>query len=72
MVKVFFAFWFVFGLLVFGHRYWQSWVIERVADMPQQTDLLPQPTMVIPTIDPGQLQRAINPPIGPMPGAWRR
>jgi hypothetical protein len=70
MFRVFVAFWIVFGAIIFGTKYWQGWVTQQVADMPQQTDLLPPPTMVIPTIDPGQLSRSLNTP-GFYPGMRR-
>lgn len=62
MVKVFAAFWIVFGAIVVGQKYWQSWVTLRAADLPQQTDYLSQPTSIVPTIDPGQMSRSLNSP----------
>jgi hypothetical protein len=39
-----------------------SWITQHAADLPPQDDLLPQPTVAIPTIDPGQMSRIINTP----------
>ena len=70
MFRVFVAFWIVFGAIIFGTKYWQGWVTQQAADLPQQTDLLPQPTVVIPTIDTSQMGRALNTP-GFYPGMRR-
>jgi hypothetical protein len=55
--KVLIAFWVVLGALIFGQNYWQSWVVARVAELPPQTDLLPPPTQIVPTIDMNQFSR---------------
>jgi hypothetical protein len=70
--KVLVAFWIVLGALIFGQNYWQSWVTARVAELPAQTDILPEPTQIVPSIDPDQFRRAINTPTAPMPGGWHR
>jgi len=60
MFKVFVAFWIVFGAIVVGQRYCQDWIAMRAADLPQQTDLLPQSPVIVPTIDPGSFRRSLN------------
>jgi hypothetical protein len=70
MFKVFVAFWIVLGAIIFGTKYWQDWVVQQAANLPEQTDLLPQSTVVIPHIDPGQMSRSLNTP-GFYPGMHR-
>ncbi len=62
MFKIVVAFFIVFGAIIWGQRYAGSWITRQAADLPPQTDVLPQPTVVIPTIDPGQIGRALNTP----------
>jgi hypothetical protein len=62
MFKIVVAFFIVFGAIVWGQHHAGSWITQHAADLPPQDDLLPQPTVPIPTIDPGQMSRIINTP----------
>jgi len=62
MFKIVVAFFIVFGAIVWGQRYAGSWITQHAADLPPQTDLLPQSTVVIPTIDPDQMRRVLDTP----------
>jgi len=62
MFKIVVAFFIVFGAIVLGQHYAGSWITQHAADLPEQTDLLPQSTVVIPTIDPSQMRRVLDTP----------
>jgi hypothetical protein len=62
MFKIVVAFWIVLGVIVWGQHYAGSWITQHAADLPPQDDLLPQSTVVIPTIDSSQMRRAFDTP----------
>jgi hypothetical protein len=70
MFKIVIAFFVVLGAIVWGQRYAGTWITQQVADMPPRDDFLPQPTKLVPTIDPGQISRSLNTP-GYYPGIRR-
>jgi hypothetical protein len=62
MFKIVVAFFIVFGAIIWGQHYAGSWITQHAADLPPQDDLLPQSTVVIPTIDSSQMRRAFDTP----------
>ena len=62
MFKIVVAFFVVLGAIVWGQHYAATWITQHAADLPPQDDLLPKPTVVMPTIDPDQMRRALTTP----------
>jgi len=70
MFKIVVAFFIVFGAIVWGQRYAGSWITQHAAELPPQDNLLPT-TPPVGGIDPDELQRSINRPMGVIPATRR-
>ena len=61
MFKIVLGFFLVFGAIVCGQKYWQSWVIQRVADMPPSETFPTTQIGPATNFDAGRLRQGINP-----------
>ncbi|MBV9552572.1 MAG: hypothetical protein JO032_07265 [Alphaproteobacteria bacterium] len=70
MFKIVIAFFIVFGAIVWGQRYAGTWITRQAAEMPPRDDL-PTATQPVPSLDPDEIRRSINRPIGVVPATRR-